>query len=186
MSAGGGKRVLSYDERVLWTTITKSITPLHKALPEPEAPDDDEPLPQRKSAKTAAPARAFPPAPAPAAKPSPPPLAPLGRKMRQRVARGREAIDARFDLHGLTQAEAHAALSRFLHAASARGARLVLIITGKGRASGGGGVLRRQVPMWLGLPEFRDLVVGFEDAHLAHGGEGALYVRLRRRRSADE
>ena len=184
MSAGGGKRVLSYDERVLWTTITKSITPLHKALPEPEAPDEDAPPPPRKSVKTAAPPRTLPPAPA--AKPSPPPLAPLGRKMRLRVARGREAIDARFDLHGLTQAEAHAALSRFLHAASARGARLVLIITGKGRASGGGGVLRRQVPMWLALPEFRDLVVGFEDAHLAHGGEGALYVRLRRRRAPDE
>jgi DNA-nicking Smr family endonuclease len=186
MSTGGGKRVLSYDERVLWTTITKSITPLHKALPEPEIADSEEPQPERKTKKTAPPPRTLMQAPAPAAKPSPPPLAPLGRKMRQRVARGREAIDARFDLHGLTQAEAHAALSRFLHAASARGARLVLIITGKGRASGGGGVLRRQVPMWLALPEFRDLVVGFEDAHFAHGGEGALYVRLRRRRAGDE
>ena len=184
MSAGGGKRVLSYDERVLWTTITQSITPLHKALPEPDVPDEDAPPPPRKAFKTAAAPRALPPAPA--AKPSPPPLAPLGRKMRLRVARGRESIDARFDLHGLTQAEAHSALSRFLHAASARGARLVLIITGKGRVSGGGGVLRRQVPMWLALPEFRDLVVGFEDAHLAHGGEGALYVRLRRRRQPDE
>jgi DNA-nicking Smr family endonuclease len=99
--------------------------------------------------------------------------------MRQRVARGREPIDARFDLHGLTQADAHAALSRFLHAASARGARLVLIITGKGTRSEG--VLKRQVPLWLALPEFRDLVIGFEEAHAAHGGEGALYVRLRRR-----
>jgi DNA-nicking Smr family endonuclease len=108
--------------------------------------------------------------------------------MRQRVARGREAIDARMDLHGLTQAEAHAALARFLHSASGRGARLVLIITGKGGRSGGSerGVLRRQVPHWLALPEFRDLVIGFEDAHLAHGGEGALYVRLRRRRGAGD
>ena len=103
--------------------------------------------------------------------------------MKQRVARGKEAIDARLDLHGLTQAQAHSALLRFLHNANARDARLVLVITGKGRGSEPG-VLRRQVPQWLGLPEFRSLVVGFEDAHIAHGGEGALYVRVRRMRGA--
>jgi DNA-nicking Smr family endonuclease len=104
--------------------------------------------------------------------------------MKQRVARGKEAIDGRLDLHGLTQSEAHATLLRFLRAASNRGARLVLVITGKGaRASDGErGVLKRQVPHWLALPEFRAFVVGFEDAHVAHGGEGALYVRVRRAR----
>jgi DNA-nicking Smr family endonuclease len=119
---------------------------------------------------------------APAAVPAVPPLAPLGRRMRQRVARGRETIDGRLDLHGLTQSEAHAALLHFLRQASARGARLVLVITGKGRAGAGGerGILRRQVPQWLGLPELRAYVIGFEDAHVAHGGEGALYVRLRK------
>ncbi len=84
-------------------------------------------------------------------------------------------------MHGLTQAQAHSALLHFLHDAHAREARLVLVITGKGRG-GETGVLRRQVPQWLGLPEFRSLVVGFEDAHVTHGGEGALYVRLRRAR----
>ena len=89
--------------------------------------------------------------------------------MKRSVARGKEAIDARLDLHGLTQHEAHGALLRFLKSASARDARLVLVITGKGkRRSADGererGVLRRQVPQWLGLPEFRGLVVGFEDA----------------------
>jgi DNA-nicking Smr family endonuclease len=109
-------------------------------------------------------------------------LAPLGRRMKQRVARGKEAIDGRLDLHGLTQSEAHAALLRFLRAASARGARLVLVITGKGAREGGSerGVLKRQVPHWLGLPEFRTLVIGFDNAHITHGGEGALYVRVRR------
>jgi DNA-nicking Smr family endonuclease len=105
--------------------------------------------------------------------------------MRTRVARGREAIDARIDLHGLTQSEAHAALLHFLRSASARGARLVLVITGKGRRGEGDrdrGVLRRQVPQWLGLNEFRPFVIGFEDAHIAHGGEGALYVRVRKTR----
>ena len=171
-----GKRVLSYEERVLWSTITKSIAPLpgravEEALEPSEAP------------AAAVPARAATTAPKVAslpAKPKAPLLAPLGRRLRQRVARGREPIEARFDLHGLTQAQAHAALSRFLHSASARGARLVLIITGKGGRGGEAGVLRRQVPLWLALPEFRDLVIGFEAAHAAHGGEGALYVRLRR------
>ena len=171
-----GKRVLSYEERVLWSTVTKSIVPLprravEKALEPSEVP------------RAAAPARAAATAPkvaSPVAKPKEPPLAPFGRRLRQRVARGREPIEARFDLHGLTQAQAHAALSQFLHSARARGARLVLIITGKGGRGGEAGVLRRQVPLWLALPEFRDLVIGFEDAHAAHGGEGALYVRLRR------
>jgi DNA-nicking Smr family endonuclease len=168
------KRVLSYEERVLWRTITKSVSPLPgRSVEEGEAGSvatASPPIPKSSapSSKPAAPPR-----------PKAPPLQRLDRRMRQRVARGREPIDARFDLHGLTQADAHAALSRFLHAASARGARLVLIITGKGTRSEG--VLKRQVPLWLALPEFRDLVIGFEEAHAAHGGEGALYVRLRRR-----
>ena len=104
--------------------------------------------------------------------------------MKQRVARGKDEIDGRLDLHGLTQSEAHAALLRFLRTAQLARRRLVLVITGKGAraAEGERGVLRRQVPHWLGLPEFRALVVGFEDAHIAHGGEGALYVRIRRTR----
>src|SRR3569833_1639746 len=181
-SRDGKRRLLSYDERVLWTTVTKSIAPMREALPEvapPEPPVAASPTKPMRAARIHAPAPLSPP------KPSPPPLQPLDRRTRQRVARGREQIDARIDLHGLTQSEAHAALSRFVHAASARGARLVLIITGKGgRGDGERGVLRRHVPQWLALPDFRELVVGFEDAHVAHGGEGALYVRLRRRRDA--
>jgi DNA-nicking Smr family endonuclease len=97
--------------------------------------------------------------------------------------RGKEPIDARLDLHGLTQAQAHSALLHFLREASARGARLVLVITGKGgRGDSERGVLKRQVPHWLALPEFRAFVVGYDDAGLRHGGEGALYVRLRRPR----
>jgi DNA-nicking Smr family endonuclease len=111
----------------------------------------------------------------------------LARRERKRLARGTIAIDARIDLHGLTQSEAHAALARFLRRAQADDARFVLVITGKGArfADHGGdrGVLRRQVPLWLRLPEFRSYVVGFEDADTVHGGQGALYLRLRRRRS---
>jgi DNA-nicking Smr family endonuclease len=84
----------------------------------------------------------------------------------------------------MTQKQAHAALVSFLHQAQAQDAKLVLVVTGKGRGGGPAGdrgVLRRQVPLWLSLPEFRRFIVSFEEAHLSHGGEGALYLRLRRR-----
>ena len=123
--------------------------------------------------------------PAPARPPAAPALAPLGRRLRQRLARGVKAIDGRLDLHGMTQARAHGALLGFLRAAQARGSRIVLVITGKGivDAAGERGVLRRQVPLWLRLPEFRDCVTGFEGAGAGHGGEGAIYVQIRRRRA---
>jgi DNA-nicking Smr family endonuclease len=181
---GNRRRVLSYEERVLWTTVTKSIAPLREPMPAvaEEARDVEPSAPASAPGRVTKPAPFVPPAPA---RPAPPPLSPLGRRMRQRVARGKEDIDARLDLHGLTQAEAHGALLRFLRTAQARDGRLVLVITGKGGRGdlhGERGVLKRQVPHWLSLPEFRDLVVGFEDAHLSHGGEGALYVRVRRSR----
>ena len=101
------------------------------------------------------------------------------------MSRGRKDIDARLDLHGMTQTRAHRALSGFLQRAHSEGLTFVLVITGKGKmgAESERGVLRRQVPQWLSLPEFRSLVVGFEEAHIGHGGEGALYVRIRRSRS---
>jgi DNA-nicking Smr family endonuclease len=184
MSARDGdrRRVLSYEERVLWTTVTKAIAPLRATTR--LAPDEqtETTADAVKPPRAAGPKRASPPlAPHKPAPPLAPPLAPLGRRMKRGVARGKQAIDARLDLHGLTQAQAHGALLRFLHNAQARDARLVLVITGKGRGAEPG-VLRRQVPQWLGLPEFRALVIGFEDAGARHGGEGALYVRLRRAR----
>jgi DNA-nicking Smr family endonuclease len=101
------------------------------------------------------------------------------------VARGQTAIHARLDLHGMTQKQAHAALLHFLQQAQANDAKLALVVTGKGlggaaAAASERGVLRRQVPLWLSLPEFRRFVVSFEQAHASHGGEGALYLRLRR------
>jgi DNA-nicking Smr family endonuclease len=122
------------------------------------------------------------PAPPPQQKPA---LAPLDRRTKQKLSRGREAIDARLDLHGMRQDEAHGALSRFLRRAQADGAKFVIVVTGKGLRGGEGserGVLRREVPRWLQMAEFRDVVVGFEVAAISHGGEGALYVRVRRGR----
>jgi DNA-nicking Smr family endonuclease len=179
---GQRRRVLSPEERVLWTTVTKSIAPLRESSTA-EAESEIQTI-----GVTGATPSARKPAPSSSSQTetkSLPPLAPFGRRMKQRVARGKETIDGRLDLHGLTQSEAHATLLHFLRSASARRARLVLVITGKGMRGGDGerGVLKRQVPQWLGLPEFRALVVGFEDAHIAHGGEGAIYVRVRRPRA---
>ena len=121
------------------------------------------------------------------APPSPPLLAPIERRLKRELARGRGAIDAALDLHGLTQPEAHQALRGFLRHSQARGARLVIVVTGKGgpldEPGGwphGRGVLRRLTPHWLREPDLRSVVLGFEEAGRAHGGSGALYVRLRR------
>jgi DNA-nicking Smr family endonuclease len=111
-------------------------------------------------------------------------LPPIGRRERAKLSRGRQEIDARIDLHGMTQVRAHRALFGFLQRAHHDGLTFVLVITGKGKIGDAErGVLRRQVPQWLALPEFRTLVVGFDEAHVGHGGEGALYVRVRRARS---
>jgi DNA-nicking Smr family endonuclease len=177
------QRRLSDAERILWSEVTRDIAPFRTPVPAKQDTTNEAEVPP------------------PVAKPTPPraaassavaregnelPLAPLGRRMRQRIARGSYAIAGRLDLHGLTQREAHDRLIGFLRTAQARGDTLVLVITGKGapgaEAGHERGVLKRQVPHWLRLPALRDLVVGFEPAHVAHGGEGALYVRVRRRR----
>lgn len=109
-----------------------------------------------------------------------PPLPEFDRRTKAAIAKGRTGIDSRIDLHGMTLAQAHVALIGFLRAAQARGDRLVLVITGKGR--GGDGALRRQVPHWIAAAPVAGMVVASGTAAPAHGGEGALYVRLRRRR----
>jgi DNA-nicking Smr family endonuclease len=178
MSAGEGKpRRLSAEEGKLWSDITRSVAPLRRrrVLADPghsPAPDKRGPL--------SAPARSAPTRPAPQ-------LEPFDCRLKQRLARGTAPIDARIDLHGKTQSAAYAQLLSFLRRAQAEGAKFVLVITGKGGASRDDGsergVLKRQVPHWLELPEFRGYVVGFERAHAGHGGAGALYVRIRRQKS---
>lgn len=183
-----GRRRLSADEEHLWSVVVRTIKPLrpakkvatttrHKA-PNPEAASPVATPATKKAANT------------PIATPRQPAVAPalvaMARRERQQLARGRAAIDARIDLHGMTQTQAHGALLRFLRRTQADGAKFVLVITGKGSpntAPGERGILRRQVPLWLGLPDFRACVLGFDAAHTGHGGEGALYVRLRKARS---
>lgn len=176
------RRALSEEERELWEVVAKQVKPLRKQRTA-KAPPRAEPSSAAPIARPASSARAIAAAPAPrAAKPAVPPLAPLGKRERTKLSRGRSEIEARLDLHGMTQTRAHRALTGFLHRAHHDGLTFVLVITGKGRSGGESGVLRRQVPEWLSLPEFRAFVVGFETAHIGHGGEGALYVRIRRAR----
>jgi DNA-nicking Smr family endonuclease len=171
-------------ELALWAEVVRHVRPMpgrrpliQSASPAPAAPVSPETPP------ATPPASGKPPAPAPL-----PPLAPLERRLRTKLKHGREPIEGVIDLHGMRQDEAHGALIGFLERSSARGARLVLIVTGKGGqgsedAQGAfheRGVLRRNVPHWLRMAELRRLVLGFEEADARHGGSGALYVRLRR------
>jgi DNA-nicking Smr family endonuclease len=173
------RRRLDPDERSLWKHVTRAIVPLSKRRCE-EADESEPPAPPPKPQDRvkAKPVAAAPLVTRPVPKSEP---APLGRKAKRRLSRDGDAIHGRLDLHGMTQAQAHDALLGFLHRSQAKGARIVLVITGKGaRGNSEGGVLKRQVPMWLRLPDFRDIVIGFETAAIGHGGEGAMYVRIRR------
>ena len=172
----GGRRKLDQEERALWDAVTRVLKPLRGKRAALRAPES-------RSLRTAPSenARSAPPVGLPGA---------LDRRQKKRLARGIVTIDARLDLHGKTQAQAHSSLLRFLRRAQTEGAKFVLVITGKGTPRGdgpwegevAGGVLRRQVPLWLALPEFRAYVSACEQAGTAHGGDGALYIRVRRRR----
>jgi DNA-nicking Smr family endonuclease len=175
MSRGG--KTLSDEDRVLWTLVAKSTKPLKgkKAVAEePPKPATEEKMPN------------LPAMPQVVA--TPVPAQPkrqlvthsLDRPTLDKLSKGKLQIEGRVDLHGMTQSEAHALLLSFLQRAHAGGVRYVLVITGKGFSSGGDGVLRRQVPAWLSTPPFRALVSSHDVSARHHGGEGALYIRLRR------
>jgi DNA-nicking Smr family endonuclease len=174
-------RRLSDEEIALWTEVARSVSRRRGA----SLPVASKPLAPKSLAPPTADAAA-----APEARPAKPralPLAPIERRLKRELARGRGAIDGAIDLHGMTQAEAHQALRGFLRHSQTRGARLVIVVTGKGGpldepAPWGQerGVLRRLAPHWLREPDLRPIVLGFEEAGRAHGGSGALYVRLRR------
>jgi len=171
-------RRLTGEERELWDRLRRSVRPLDRNVVEaPEGLRRPEPAKGRKPQReTAARPSASPPV---AREPS---LARLEDRTLRRLARGLSEVDARLDLHGMRQERAFSTLVSFLRRSQARGARLVLVITGKGfEGSDGRGVLRQAVPSWLSRPDFRDLVVGFGEAGRRHGGGGALYVQIRRR-----
>jgi len=177
-------RLLSAAEIELWTTVTADVRPFHgrpvrPAEPPPRLASPDHERLAHRPAGAVAPQRDRPP-PRPAA---PPPD--VDHRTRVKLRRGRLEADAKLDLHGMRQAEAQRALFGFLRRAQAEGAKIAIVVTGKGLGGKGlgaeeGGVLRRMVPMWLQSPHLRDVVVSFCEAARVHGGEGALYIRIRR------
>lgn len=211
-SGGRRGRHVSEDEAELWSHTTRSIEPLQRKksrvrkpaanrtgseptpAPKPSAADAGRDLPAAKPQPPRP--RHHPPPVKTIAKPATP-LPAFEPRQARAIASGKIEIEGRIDLHGHRQAEAHGILRAFLHASYARGRRLVLVITGKGaeRDRAGDalsdllemrerGVLRRNVPRWLEEPELRAIVLSYTTAAIRHGGEGALYVRLRRRPGA--
>lgn len=186
MSGEKDGKGLSDEERRLWSQVVREAKPIKKGTRTPPAERsaaapsaDKKPATQAKSPKMAAakkpPEKPAPPLPAPELRHGS--AAGMDRRQADRFKRGKMAIEGRLDLHGMTRQGAHAALRRFLVGAAASDKRCVLVITGKGR-----GVLREEVPRWLNEPGLRDAVLSFAYARPADGGEGALYVLLKRRR----
>ncbi len=176
---------LTEEDLELWRHVTRGDIRLPgRDYSEPEEDADEAPMEPR---RTPRPVAAAPPRSAPSA-PVEPPLEPgrtagVDKRTAQRLRRGQLAIEARLDLHGLTQAEAHRALNGFLADAQATGKRCVIVITGKGRRDDAeGGVLRRAVPHWLNQPPNRGRIIAVRHAQPRDGGAGALYVLLRKAR----
>jgi DNA-nicking Smr family endonuclease len=182
-------RELRPDETRLWAVITATVRPAHgraakKAaeaeplpivMPVPAGPEPKSPPRFSGRLKPKGPPPQ-PKTPAPAAPPLPSGIEPNRKRL---IVRERAPLDRRLDLHGLDQDGARAALHGFLLRAQADGVRAVLVITGKGTT--GDGVLRRRAPEWLAEPALRGVVAGVSTADRRHGGEGALYVALKRR-----
>jgi len=177
------------DDAELWARVARSARPLKKGRAA------HAPLAAPKRAKPAVketPPLAAKPVPKPAPKQAPMPRGEaLDRQTARKLEGGRLAVEARLDLHGMRQHDAHAALRKFLKSAQGKGYRHVLVITGKGAAADtrrsfyedeARGVLRQAVPHWLSQPDLAHVVVSFSEAPRRLGGEGALYVRLRKPR----
>lgn len=179
------RRTLKPEERLIWHKVTRSVKPLEAERAEPAKTQAAEPEAGRSTVKTGS-GRPPPSSGTSVSKRQTKPP-PADRSAERRLRRGRITIDARIDLHGMTQDHARRALGHFLHGARARGQRLVLVITGKGKAGARSrdpyepesGILKRRLPDWLAEPELRHLVSGYARAHQRHGGEGAFYVTIR-------
>jgi DNA-nicking Smr family endonuclease len=171
----------------LWSIVTATVRPLRQPRAHPRARAG---LNEAMPASVPAPAASAPSAViktlAPPATPAPRnpvsrrahPVAAIEPGRRRRLDRGRDPPAAVIDLHGLNQDQARATLTGFILRGWAEHRRTILVITGKGAL--GDGVLRRRVPEWLGEPPLRQIVAGLSEAHRRHGGEGAIYVALKR------
>ncbi len=192
------RRAPTAAELELWRTVVRDARPLYRT--KRGKAQAEAPLPPLPSKPPEPPAQAIRPPPA---TPAPPPelpvrsrhavsidLAPtalgtrggIDKRTDEKVRKGRLPVDGRIDLHGMTQSEAHDALLAAVRRGHDRGHRLILVITGKGGLTEGRGILRSAVPRWLNEAPFRTLVLAVHQAQPQHGGAGAFYVFLRRRR----
>jgi len=173
------------DDATVWKRLTDGVKPYRADPPAPVRPKASPPA--RRRGRTAMPAVRSTPATSPARTPNPVDLragehAGIDKSTRRRLAQGQLAIESRLDLHGMTAAQAERRLSTFIDSAARLDQRCVLVITGKGVE--GNGVLRRLVPQWLKAPPLAPRVLAISAARPADGGDGALYVLLRRRRQS--
>lgn len=194
------RRTLRPDEEELWQTVARTATPMHvmplrRKLDAPPPTQVQvkpaEPSPRLPTFRLGEKARSTPAhdiAPTLSESLEQAPVL-MDAKAHARMTRGKLAPEARIDLHGLTLAEAHPDLIRFILNAQSAGCRLVLVITGKGKQKPDHGpipqrmgVLRHQVPLWLRQMPLGPCVLQITEAHLKHGGSGAFYVYLRRTR----
>lgn len=169
---------LSQDDRIVWDMVRRSARPLRFAdafSPTQAEEDFAGLLTMHVSMPRSQPLRNLNEVKAKTAAPHV-----LDRKTHRKISRGTINIDARVDLHGLRQAEAHSLLLHFVQSAATRGLRHVLVITGKGKSMGSDGILYQMVPHWLSTAPFRLYISAYENAARHHGGQGALYLRLRR------
>ncbi len=193
--SGPAGRTLTPEERDLWAAVTKDARVLdpavrRRATIDADVPETDEPSPIKASPVDPAVRQAAPARRVEAVRPSA--GAGTDRRTQQRLRRGQIDLDGRIDLHGMTQAQARDALEGFVTTSAASGKRCVLVITGKGSTRPDDepgfmpererGVLREQVPRWLALPPMAVHVITWQPAARRHGGDGALYVLLRRKR----
>ena len=180
------ERRLSASEAALWRAVTDKVTPIQTRAPVPAEPTIAAPpalpTPKRRGRAPGPPPASVPPTPAPR-------LGAGDPKEARRIARGRREIDASLDLHGMTQDEAYARLTRFVQFGDAQGFRTLLIVTGKGRgearvpfAEAPRGILRERFLDWVERPPLSDRIASVRGAHPRHGGRGAFYVMLRRAR----
>lgn len=171
----------------LWRYVTRNVVPYRpqrRPTPEPAASSPDANPKSEREADFSA------PSPAPAKRAALPlkmgAIAAMDKRTGQRFKRGEMAVDGRIDLHGMTLDQAHGALSGFIRRSHARGARCVIVVTGKGGDKSGGGKgmgkIRREAPDWLNRPDLRPLILAVTEARQQHGGAGALYVLLKRTR----
>ena len=206
------KGQLTGEDQELWQKLAQTVEPLHQMKPRVRegersgldrsvSPADPgiRPTPSANVPRRSDP---FPIVRQPHGPKAPPPLAPFDRKRSRRIASGRIEIQARLDLHGARQSEAYSRFRAFLVDSAAQGMSTVLVVTGKGgpRSNNAGrheldgygvaaperGVLRRSVPLWLEEPELRLLVASYTAADIKHGGGGAIYIHLRKRRDRRE